>query len=110
MILWAARQLAGLGPGLTPSGDDVLLGVMYALWVWRPDEPLIQTIGHAANPRTTTLSAAFLTAAMAGEATNHWHDLVMGGPGAANRLLALGQTSGADAWAGFCRTRQLLIR
>ncbi len=28
-----ARELAGLGVGLTPAGDDFLLGVMYGLWL-----------------------------------------------------------------------------
>jgi len=54
-----------------------------------------------AVPRTTTLSAAFLRAAGDGEATIHWHDLADGRPGAMDRILAIGATSGRDAWIGF---------
>ena len=31
-IYLGAANMAGLGVGLTPSGDDFLMGVMYALW------------------------------------------------------------------------------
>ncbi len=54
-----------------------------------------------AVPRTTTLSANFLRAAAAGEAVWQWHDLVNGRSYAINQILAIGHTSGADAWAGF---------
>jgi hypothetical protein len=35
----AAEELAGLGPGLTPSGDDVLAGVLTALALLAPPAP-----------------------------------------------------------------------
>ncbi|MFN2135813.1 MAG: DUF2877 domain-containing protein, partial [Candidatus Promineifilaceae bacterium] len=63
----AAAQLAGLGNGLTPAGDDILLGVIYALWVWKPEARLIRSIAMTAAQRTTTLSASFLRAAAEGE-------------------------------------------
>lgn len=98
----AAARLAGCGQGLTPTGDDVLIGVLYALWVWQPDADWMQLIAESAAPRTTTLSAAFLRAAAAGEATWPWHRLVAGDPGAVADILATGHTSGAETWAGFC--------
>jgi hypothetical protein len=98
-----AHRLAGLGGGLTPAGDDVLMGVIYGLWVWKPDRDWIGLIVDTAVPRTTTLSASFLRAAGDGEATIHWHDLVLGRQHAVERILAIGETSGQDAWAGFVR-------
>lgn len=99
-----AYQLAGRGRGLTPAGDDLLLGVIYGLWVWKPNKEWIQLIVDTAVPRTTTLSAAFLRAAGDGEATIHWHNLVNGRRGAVQRILTIGESSGQDAWAGFVRT------
>lgn len=96
--------LAGRGPGLTPAGDDVLVGVLFALWVWRPMREWMSLIRDTAAPRTSTLSAAFIRAAAAGEAVWPWHRLVNHAPGAAADILSIGHTSGADAWAGFYHT------
>jgi hypothetical protein len=107
-----AGGLAGLGPGLTPSGDDVLMGWVHALFVLHPPEEARASavvIAGSAAPRTTTLSAAWLYAAAAGEAGGLWHLLVESArtgdePGlrdAITRILATGHTSGADALAGF---------
>jgi hypothetical protein len=106
----ASKALAGLGPGLTPAGDDLLLGVMHALWITRPDAAsFTQAIANAATPRTHILSAAWLTAAAAGEAAESWHALLSALAAqdkgkleaAALRILPTGHTSGADALAGF---------
>lgn len=99
--------LVGRGSGLTPTGDDVLVGSLYGLWVWypqhlrRPREEWMEMIVEAAVPRTTTLSANFIEAASDGEAIWQWHDLVNGCPHSIDRILSIGHTSGADAWAGF---------
>jgi len=97
----AATALAGLGKGLTPAGDDVLMGVLFALWVWAPRSVWIDLIVDWAAPLTTTLSAAYLHAAAAGEATIHWHNLVAGKADAVDEILSIGHSSGNDAWAGF---------
>lgn len=104
-------QLAGLGPGLTPAGDDVLLGVLYALWVTRPEAEVrvwADIIVDTAVPRTTTLSAAWLQAAGRGEAGAVWHDFGNGFSVNGNqweetvvRILGTGHSSGADALWGF---------
>ncbi len=96
--------LAGRGSGLTPTGDDVLVGILYGMWLWRPRRVWMARIVETAAPRTTTLSANFLRAAADGEAAGPWYDLVAGHPGAVDRILAIGHTSGADAWAGFTRS------
>lgn len=110
-------QLAGLGIGLTPSGDDFLMGAIYAGWIIHPPEIatiLAQEIANTAAPLTTSLSAAWLKSAGKGEAGILWHeffDALSSGGRAGNsihlremmdKILAVGETSGADALAGFC--------
>jgi hypothetical protein len=106
-IRHGAFSLAGLGGGLTPAGDDILMGVIYGLWVWRPEREWIRLIVETAVPLTTTLSAAFLRAAGDGEATSHWHNLLSGKKSAIDQILTIGESSGRDAWAGFARLEQL---
>jgi hypothetical protein len=106
-----ARPLAGLGPGLTPAGDDYLLGVMAALWLVGKGE-LTQEIARAASPRTTLLSGAFLRAAGSGSFAEGWRRLVeallqgkeQATAEACEKLSRWGATSGRDALAGFALT------
>ncbi len=109
-----AGQLAGLGPGLTPSGDDVLAGILLGLRVWPaaagplgPKAVSTLLVGTAA-PRTGRISRAYLWAARQGHASEAWHDLIRALPAnadrvitAATRILSTGETSGADMLAGF---------
>jgi hypothetical protein len=107
----AALRLAGRGPGLTPSGDDALVGAMTALTMIRGDAAARRrrAIARLAVGRTTRVSAAYLEAASRGEAGEAWHglrDALAGGTvdqveGAARRVMAFGETSGADMLAGF---------
>jgi hypothetical protein len=106
------QQLAGLGGGLTPAGDDYIVGVLLAIWAGRfgPDvQPYAGSLAEIAAPRTTLLSAAYLRAAAGGECLLHWHavfDALCRNDWAALRLatgdlLSIGHTSGADSIAGF---------
>ncbi|MCL4257497.1 MAG: DUF2877 domain-containing protein [Anaerolineales bacterium] len=108
----AAKKLAGLGPGLTPAGDDLLLGAMYSLWATQPPAAAQQTAEHIAaiaTERTHALSAAWLAAGARGEAAAPWHQLIdaiaaqdaAALQAAVMRILPTGHTSGADALAGF---------
>jgi len=106
----AAARLAGLGQGLTPAGDDWLVGAMLWAWLSQPGpERACSLVAAAAAPRTTALSAAHLRAAAAGQCSAAWHRLLpalCGGPqakleAAARDVLAVGHTSGGDALAGF---------
>ncbi|MCP5094188.1 MAG: DUF2877 domain-containing protein [Chloroflexi bacterium] len=107
----AIQNLAGLGNGLTPTGDDFLMGVLYGLWATASPEYVelwSALIVETAVSRTTTLSAAWLKAAARGEATIHWHRFVdaLVGHGedvetAVRQLLAIGHSSGTDALNGF---------
>jgi hypothetical protein len=105
-----AAQLAGLGGGLTPAGDDFLTGVMlWARLAHSSPRSLCRLLAEAAAPRTTTLSAAFLRAAARGECSAAWHMLLAtlseGTDAevarAVREVLSHGATSGADALAGF---------
>jgi hypothetical protein len=106
------HQLAGLGPGLTPAGDDFLVGILHALWARQSDEEAriaSETIANNAGPRTLPLSAAWISASSLGETGEIWHELI----GAiadedgeaiksiSLRILPTGHTSGADALGGF---------
>ncbi|MDP9866718.1 MULTISPECIES: DUF2877 domain-containing protein [Streptosporangium] len=111
----AAEQLVGLGPGLTPSGDDMLAGVLVALRhlgtaagagraVWLADW-LAAAVTFDARGRTTPISAALLHCAARGQASGEVLAVLRGLAGrqalepALQRLLQLGHTSGADlAW------------
>lgn len=103
-----ARGLVGRGAGLTPAGDDVLIGIFYALWVWQAHTDWVARLVAELLPLTTTLSANLLRAAAEGEAVWQWHDVVDGCSGAVDALLAVGHTSGADAWAGFVAAHEAL--
>ena len=104
-----AQGLIGLGPGLTPSGDDYLGGLMIglhsqgkcemaqALWAW-----LQPQLAKATN----LISASHLHAASQGEGHEALHaciDAVSQGQ-ALNQVYAgldkLGHSSGWDAWTG----------
>jgi Protein of unknown function (DUF2877) len=103
----SVHDLVGLGPGLTPSGDDFLVGALAAL------DALAQTnmhaaLGHAvvaAADRTSPMSASFLRAAAAGHIGENLHmmvaAIVTGDADAAVAAAArIGHTSGWDALAG----------
>lgn len=110
----AAHALAGLGPGLTPAGDDMLVGVMAGLWLAPAALPASLSVAEACHlitkvaiPRTTTLSGAWLRHAAHGEFGEPWHQLAAAltvqadVEAAITRLLAFGASSGMDAFTGF---------
>lgn len=110
------RRLAGLGLGLTPSGDDVLVGVLLALAVCPSPmtEAFWATILSAAAGRSPRISAAYLDAATRHEASEVWHRFLKVLPtgdseavtSAMRAVMATGETSGADTLAGFLLTLQ----
>jgi hypothetical protein len=113
--LAAARGLAGLGNGLTPAGDDYILGAVYAARIIHPSDvanALAKQVTNTAAPLTTSLSAAWLRAAGRGEVGILWHqffEALISADGALiqesiDNLLAVGHSSGADALAGYFGT------
>lgn len=73
----AALHLAGRGVGLTPAGDDLLIGFILGLWATDdPSRDRLRELLPRLAQRTTPLSAAHLEAAVDGEAPEAWHHLV----------------------------------
>lgn len=108
----SARRLVGLGPGLTPAGDDFIMGAILGAHFSGHQElasQLLEGIAGELAGRTNALSMAFLCCASRGEASIAWHDLrdalIIGSgsqlTGACYRILRSGHSSGADALAGF---------
>jgi hypothetical protein len=119
------RELVGLGPGLTPSGDDFLGGLLFAAhslktahprhFNWE-EEPVTDLIDWAST-QTHPISHAILRDHAFGHGPEPLHDVVasllkgqdlgrtMGG---AKRLLGIGNTSGWDILVGML-TGMLLV-
>jgi hypothetical protein len=117
----AVHALLGLGPGLTPSGDDYLGGALVALRALGEDAAagaLWRAIRARAAGRTHAISLAHLSAAAAGEA----HEAVHGcleellAPRAARweaplaRLDRVGHCSGWDGLAGAVAVARRALR
>ena len=98
-------RLIGLGPGLTPSGDDYLGGVLLALRAFHENEKA-ELLWNWLAPRliegTSALSAAHLAAAASGRGSNallQCIDLLFEEkPDAARRLRALGAVGHCSGW------------
>ena len=122
----AAERLVGLGPGLVPSGDSVVSGVLLALRllggaisggtraVWLANW-LSASVTCGAAQRTTPLAASLLHCAAKGQAAAEVSAVLLGMAGqeplepAASRLLAAPQ--GVDLACGLvagCRAALLL--
>jgi hypothetical protein len=64
----AVDRFLGLGPGLTPAGDDILAGFLVAAWSFGlVDDKLRTAVLEAAPAGTTDVSAALLRCASRGE-------------------------------------------
>ena len=111
----AALQLLGLGPGLTPSGDDFVGAICFALVHaprsrWRAAMPALHgRIRAAAQGATHAISAALLDDLIAGGSYRALHEMLAALDGgeaaridaAAQALLRIGATSGADMLCGL---------
>jgi hypothetical protein len=112
----AAVTLLGLGPGLTPAGDDFVGGAFFARAMltaagssatgWRQAAEIVR---EAASRSTHPISAVLLGDLLAGEGWAPLHDLARAlasddeaaATAAARRLVRLGHSSGWDLLAGF---------
>ena len=113
-----AESLVGLGPGLTPSGDSMISGLLLALRllggataggtraVWLADW-LGAAVTCYAEQRTTALGATLLHCAARGQAAEEVSAVLRGFAGqapvepAARRLLVAGRASGAELTWGL---------
>lgn len=114
----SAGRLLGLGPGLTPSGDDYLGGVMIALHAFgcrQAVERLYAIIDREAPRRTNRISAAHLAAARQGWGAAPLHDMLnrLGKetgpplPSLIHDVDRIGHTSGWDALTGILTVVQV---
>jgi hypothetical protein len=108
-------RFLGVGQGLTPSGDDFLIGLMSALnrwmaplWPAKNLSSLNHQIVEAAYQRTTFLSANLIECATLGQADERLInalDWIMCGvirePEFVSQLLGWGSSSGMDAFVGM---------
>lgn len=110
------KNLVGLGPGLTPSADDMLVGFTGALW-WTSrslgkDMDMVGKINcvivsHA--DRTNLLSRQLLQLAARGEVNERLGELftaILAGPASkieqlATRIMKIGESSGIDMMVGL---------
>ncbi|EGJ73843.1 hypothetical protein STTU_1054 [Streptomyces sp. Tu6071] len=103
----AARTLLGRGPGLTPSGDDILCGVLLAAHALGTPAPGIaaEVTAPDAVARTPLVSLALLRHAVRGECVPQAASLLRGlaapYPLDPDPLLAVGHHSGTDLARGL---------
>jgi hypothetical protein len=105
----AAQALGGLGPGLTPAGDDVLTGILFAVRALGDQtiEPALLAV--ARSVRSSDLATAVLEAAATGHHIEAVHDVVMAGAARDNAAAAkaaaaldrFGSSSGRDVAYGL---------
>jgi hypothetical protein len=104
------EYLIGRGPGLTPSGDDLLVGYGVGKWMLGRQHPFADVVARVSRgSRTTDVSRAYLAAMTEGYANRGYCELgdaLAEGSGDAlprilNELLLVGHTSGADGLLGF---------
>jgi hypothetical protein len=111
-VLGEAVELIGLGPGLTPSGDDYLVGLLAGLEAaGHPAVPaLASAVAHAAPGRTTAIGASCLAHAARGHYAERLQDVLIAMATGADddvlaraidRAMAYGATSGADTLVGL---------
>jgi hypothetical protein len=98
----AVDALAGLGPGLTPAGDDALAGILLTFGA----HDRAAAVAAADRADTNDIARAFLAWAARGQSIEPVHRLLAGGDagqasGALADLLRLGHSSGADLAFGL---------
>ena len=113
--LAGVEYLLGLGPGLTPSGDDLIAGVLVVLNMLGKKQGVVQIrhmLDHHLDERTGPLSAAHLEMAALGMAAEAVHEalaaLVCGTLSDQRETLAslsrIGHSSGWDVLVGMVTT------
>lgn len=112
----AAIGLLGLGPGLTPSGDDCIGGAMatrHALW-WQAPTETMRSLLDAAETRTNRISLAHLRCAVDGELAEEMQRalaaLLLGNVPDLDAVAAIGHGSGWDTLAGITLVLRAWLR
>ncbi len=117
-ILRLGKEIVGLGPGLTPMGDDFLGGALFGArllaqtfggWTW--DNQELEEFLAWAKEQTTSLSGALLSDLAYGDGPEPLHELAKAlfcenelgkAMVSAQELVKIGHTSGLAWLAGFC--------
>jgi len=115
-LMAEVTALIGFGRGLTPDGDDYLLGYLTALWPWRQhpaiathDATLRSIIGSQLS-RTNDISRHYLARALEGHVSQPICDLMLllsteaaatQIQAAAQQVMQFGASSGVDCLAGL---------
>lgn len=110
------RWLIGRGPGLTPSGDDMLTGIVAVLHVVGFSAQLLHFLPPADQlaQLTTSVSCSYLNSARIGEFSTPLLKVMRSlqtrcnSRSAIRRLLAVGHTSGADTLLGIAIAQRWL--
>ena len=113
-VATAVARLVGLGPGLTPAGDDFIAGYLAALWSRagcdRGIDAMLQPLADALAPLflcTNAISRQMLSDAAHGRFAERLVDVTKALAGAGNvadatvHALANGHSSGADTLCGL---------
>lgn len=100
------EAMIGLGQGLTPTGDDMLLGALSALHMYRPERAAL--LAEPLRPllsRTNDISRSYLWQALEGRAATPviqaLEGLASGDRRGAGVLLGVGHSSGGDILDGI---------
>lgn len=105
----AARYLVGRGKGLTPSGDDILLGFFLVLKLFGQDAGLTRPLLDFAGQSTTAISAAYLKDLANGFVSEYFQAFCQavaleysdGLRSAIDKIKTIGSTSGYDSLMGM---------
>jgi len=104
-----AELLIGLGPGLTPAGDDALAGFLIVSIAMGRIVPGSWRMHRTLARRTNAMSRAYIQCAAEGQAIAHVHHVLLGAArgdraardAACHALAGVGGTSGADIAFGM---------
>ena len=109
LFVAGARQLIGLGEGLTPAGDDCLVGILAVLFRfvpgWIEESAVEEQVATYLDDHTTTIGREFVWYALQGAFSEPIVRLLTADSDvavqrAAQTLCTFGATSGADTLAG----------
>jgi hypothetical protein len=111
------KTLLGLGPGLTPSGDDVLCGLLWglrhsSLAGRKGVRILVDAVCRESGGLTHPVSAAYLKAIARGEVFGRlawaWSYLTGAEETGLHELLEVGSSSGGDMLLGLLLAAEML--
>lgn len=114
-VCCAVQQLIGLGIGLTPSLDDVMLGMLYTLLrLWRERAQLLRSaIEEYAPQGTHPISVAYLLAVAKGAPFARLDEILLGLSGQKALdiapIISIGSSSGSEMLLGLLLAAQLTI-